>query len=307
MLLDLLKSKDASDNLGYDTSIFKVRLNSQKFKVFYEVEEIQKGYYQQVGVTARYGIMILYKYPDSDTWYNLDSYGRRNAASVNMKKYNIDKHVPTNGEYQLMILGPILSQLKTLKIQVPENSTVQLDNELSERKVVIAGGIYSKGIGCTTAGLRFSNILSRNLDLSVMDLTYKNRKSYLKDIHDFYENNIISQADVGVLELHYALQDDEIVNEYLKDVIRYMKKQCVHLICWYCLPKTKLYKQAVIYDNLMDELEDDNIEVMDFSFLHDEQHGDMCTASPYFITDAAHVLIYQKLRERIQEVTKWNI
>lgn len=308
MLLDLLKNKDLNENHEFDQSTFKIKLNSQKFKLFYKNKNIKKGYYPQVGITARQGISLLYKFPDSDTWYNLDSYGKRKNIAVNMKTYNIDKHIENNEPYELMIIGPILSQLKTLKIEVPDDTLIELDTSLSDRKIVVAGGIHSYGIGCTTVGMKFSNILSRNLNMSLMDLTYNNRKSYLEDINKYYEENaLVSNVDVGILELDYALQDDEIVNNNLKQVVNNMLRHCDHLICWYCLPKSKLYKRAVIFDNLMEEITDKKITVLDLSFLYDEDHKDMCTSSINFINDAGNVYIYKKLKDAIMEVTKWSI
>lgn len=308
MLLDLLKNKDLNKNHEFNHSIFKIKLNSQQFKLFYEIKNIKKGYYPQVGITARQGILILYKYPDSNIWQNLDSYSRRKHISINMKTYNIDKHTKNNETYELLIIGPILSQLKTLKIEVPDKTLIELDNSLSDKKIVVAGGIHSYGIGCTTVGLKFSNILLRDLNLSVMDLTYNNRTSYLADIFNYYEeNSLITHTDVGILELDYALQDDEIVNEYLQKVVNHMLKHCDNLICWYCLPKSKLYKRALIYDNLMEEINDNKIKILDLSFLYDENYRDMCTASINFINDAANIYIYKNLKEAIMEVTKWNI
>lgn len=308
MLLDLLQNKNSEKNNEYDQSIYKIKLNSPEFRISYEITKIQKGYYPQVGITARQGILILYKYPDNNTWHNLDSYSRRKNININMKTYNIDKHVKDNETYELMIISPILSQLKTLTIEVPEDKTVQLDTTISDKKIVVAGGIHSYGIGCTTVGLKFSNILSRNMNLSIMDLTYNNRTSYLENINNYYEENpLASDANVGILELDYALQDDEIVNEYLKNVVNHMLRQCDHLICWYCLPKQKLYKRALIFDNLMEEITEKKITILDLSYIYDEDHEDMCTASMNFINDAANVLIYKKLKETIMEVTKWNI
>lgn len=305
MLINLLDKK--SSNSYFDKNIYKLYTNCKNFKLTYAVNNKARGNYPHVGVTAREGICVLYKYPDKNIWYNLDTFARRNPVPIMMKNYNIQKHTTDNSEYELMILGPLFGDISKLTIEYPDDSYIRINNNISDKKFLFAGGSHSFGIGCTTVGLKFSNILSREYDASMIDLSFNNRKNYLKEILEYYKSHELPQIDVGILEIDSFEQDLTSINENLKEIIEFMKTHCKHIIGWYCLPTSKNNKKKLITEILNDELKKNNVILVDMSFIYEKEFVDMCTLSNKFINDTGNIYIYKKLNEAVKGVTKWNI
>jgi len=306
MLINLVDKK--TSNSYFDKNMYKLYTNCKNFKLTYDINKKVKGNYPHVGVTAREGICVLYKYPDNDIWYNLDTFARRNPVPILMKNYSIQKHTVDNSEYELMILGPLWGDVSKLLIEYPDDSYMRINNEISERKILFAGGTYSFGIGCTTVGLKYSNILARQFNASKLDLCFNERKNHLTKVLEYYRSHDdLPQVDVGILEIDSFEQDINSIKENLKEIIEYMKGHCEHIIGWYCLPNSKNNKKQLIKEILKDEIKNDNIILVDMSFIYDKHFIDMCTLSNNFINDTGNIYIYKRLNEVIEGVTKWNI
>lgn len=300
MVLNLL-TEDIKSNMA-NPKVFKFKTNAQRFKINFKVTDIIQGNYPHVGIPAHEGIMVLYRKtvdsPNNDskerTWYNVEAFTERYDTTVFMH------HLVNPGEeYEVMIYGPILSKISQLEIEYPEGTFAEEIKNSPNSKILVAGGTMSFGIGCTTSAMLFSSILSRKLNASVEHLTFNN-SNYLNEIYKFYkENNAKKEYDIGILELDYSNQKDEIVETYLKNVIKMMKSHCKKLICWYSLPPYRSYKKNNI-NRILNEMQSDNIIVKDMSYLFDKEHFDICAYSGNFINDSANMLIYKNLEEIIR-------
>lgn len=302
MVLNLL-TEDIKLNMA-NPKVFKFKTNAQRFKINFKVTDIIRGNYPHVGIPAHEGIMVLYRKtmdsPDDDskerTWYNVEAYTERYDTTVFMH------HLVYPGEeYEVMIYGPILSKISQLEIEYPEGTYAEEIKNPPNSKILVAGGTMSFGIGCTTSAMLFSSILSRKLNASVDNLTFNN-SNFLNEINNFYKENYEKKEyDIGILELDYSNQNDEIVETYLKNVITTMKSHCKKLICWYSLPPYRSYKKNNI-NKILNEIPSDNIIVQDISYVFDKENFDICTYSGNFINDSGNMLIYKKLEETIRSL-----
>lgn len=261
-----------------------LKTNSLNFKIFYQINHTPKGNYPHIGIGAREGLCILYRRSKDDYWRNLDIYVRSNEISVNLSKY-----VPKNKFYELLIYCPILTQLDIISISIPNEDTI---NEISFNKnMLIAGGIHSYGVGCTTTGLMFSNILSRMLEYNVKNISvYENNfiKNILKSLEDIEE-----KYDLGILELDFVNQEEEYVTKYLKNVISAMEKKCDKLICWWTIPNSKKSKIQKL-SNIIESISNSKIEFIDMSCLYDDEYKQYCTSSDNFLNDTGNIFIFKK-------------
>ena len=72
------------------------------------------GNFPHFGVTAREGIHILYRYPNTKNWFNVDAFSSRNSPiTVNMKYI-----IKEDEEYEILIYKPILSEISKLEIEM---------------------------------------------------------------------------------------------------------------------------------------------------------------------------------------------
>lgn len=292
MILNLLE--ECMCNEFSNPQIFLFETDAQSFKIDYNIINPIKGNFPHVGITAREGICVLYFSPVEKTWLNLDVYTRRSPVEVLMS------HMVEKGfKYQVMIYGPILSEIETLKIELPDDSHSKVINPDFNMEVSFFGGVHSFGIGCTTVGTMFSNILGRKLDLKTNQITFNN-KDYLKYLYGFLttEENI-PYSNVGILELDYYNQDDVIVEEYLKDVVYLIKEHCDILIGWFSIHPNKNYKKDNIYAILNDEIKNNLLVIEDYSHLYNSNNYEMCTFGFHFINDAGNILIFKKLEKEL--------
>lgn len=295
LMTNKLRNKDSQHQ------VFKFKTNAQKFKTEFKAENEHPGNYPHVGISAQEGIMVLYrKCVDSDdssterTWYNVESYTERYDSTVYMHHL-----VRPQEDYEVLIYGPIINNLSQMEIESPDGTYLETLDTPYDKKLLVAGGLISHGLGCTTSAICFPNILGRKLNASVDYITYSDG-TYLDKVHEYLNNTDISEVyDVGILELDYSNQNDEVVKEHLKDVIELMKTHCKHLICWSSIPGYKSYKKTVIND-IVNEVKDDNISLADYSFIFNKENVDICTYSGNYINDSGNVMIYRKLEELIR-------
>ena len=168
------------------------------------------------------------------------------------------------------------------------------------KKILVAGGLHSFGIGCTSAGYMFSNILSRKINADVSHLTY-NSADYLNLIYNDLKNlDYKSSYDIGILELDYVAQNDEYVEKYLEDVVDILSNKCKLVIGWFSIP-LKEYKKDNILEILDYNVSNKNLIICDINSIYGELK-DICTYSNRFINDSANVVIYEELKKIIVEL-----
>ena len=64
MILDLLNYNNTSLN----ENIFKFRTNASSFDINYDIEEAVRGNYPQFGLSAREGLLLVYRFVDESNW-----------------------------------------------------------------------------------------------------------------------------------------------------------------------------------------------------------------------------------------------
>ena len=269
------------------------------------------GNFPHFGVIAREGIHILYRYPNTKNWFNVDAFSSRNSPiTVNMKYI-----IKGDEEYEILIYKPILSEISKLEIEMDEKYSMECLENKKDKTILIAGGIHSFGIGCTACGVMFSNILGRKLDFNIQNISF-NERNFLKNIGEYLKSYEQPHVELAILELDYIGQDDKILNRYNKKVIKQLKSKVDYLICWYAIPKTEEKKHEKLKKLMNKYSKDKKIEILDFSFIYDEEYSEMCTHSKNYINDTGNIMIYKRLEKIIKEKEfpknngrkkKWNI
>lgn len=293
MILDLLNDSYCS----ISSNTYKFRTNAKSFKINYIISHPVEGNYPHFGISAREGLMVLYRFVGEDIWFNLDAFARYPNIVADMT-YIAD------GEklFDVLIYGPNLTALDELKVEIPDGHYGEIMEVSSQKKLMVLGGLNSFGIGCTTSGALFSNILQRTHDAEIKRVVF-NESNFLDKIYDYLiDNTEIPHVDVSILEVDYINQNDVYVDRYLLDIINILKEYSNHVICWLTIPNNKEYKRQKVKDLLAHE----NVIFEDLSCIHDEFY-DMCTYSRYFINDSANIFIFKRLNKKLNEVANWNI
>ena len=289
IILDLFQESMINDN-SIKPCIFRFEADVQRFKIHYQNKDEPSGNYPHMGVTAREGLHVMYRITGTTQWLNVDAYTSRNSPiTVNMK------YLAQAGKtYEILIYGPVLSDIDLLKIEIEDESEITvLDNSIS-KDIVFLGGIHSLGIGCTASGVMFSNILARRFDKHFQNISF-NDINHLKAIHE--KINELDKYDTIILELDYARQDSAVFDKYAKKVIRRLNSKCNKLICWYAVPKSgEKYSKLTEFGQKNSKR---NVSILDMSFIYDEEYSEMCTHSGNFINDTGNIMIYKKLYEEI--------
>ena len=161
--------------------------------------------------------------------------------------------------------------------------------------------MHSFGIGCTACGVMFSNILGRKFNYNVQNISF-NKKNFLKNTYECFKKYEHPKSELTILELDYTLQNDEIFNKYIKKVIKQIKSKTKYLICWYAIPQSEEKKHEKIKKLMKKYSKNKSIEILDLSFIYDEEYSEMCTYSKNFINDTGNILIYKKLEETIKKI-----
>ncbi|AMD18070.1 hypothetical protein TL18_08590 [Methanobrevibacter sp. YE315] len=285
MRVDILY-KSVNDKSPY---VYKLRTNAPTLKIFYGLEHVVKGSFPHVGVTAREGLLVMYKRVEDKSWMPVNAYSRSSPAVLNMKYL-----VGDNVYYDLLIYAPILGTLSDLYLDVPEGSSIVSIEENNIDKIMIAGGIHSFGIGCTTSSMLFSNIIGRKTNSLVNNYSF-NKSDFLKAYHSNYfkADKKFRKHDICILEVDSYSQKKEDVEKYLVDVVNFFKTKVNKLICWYALPPNRQSRKDLIR-KLLKEYEGEII-IEDISCIYSDKYSDMCVYSNRFINDTANVFIYKKL------------
>ena len=206
-----------------DSMSYKFKSNSKKITINYEVSGIVKGYFPQIGLSAREGICILYRSTNDSQWYNIEC------------SYNT----------------------------------------------------------------------SSKFDAKTYHVTYHD-VNYLQQVYEYFSNNQVPIADIGIIEIDYFSQKESVVEEILPKVIQLMQEKCKYIICWHTIPPIKSYKK-MIDKNILKKYLNNNIKLIDLSYLYNPEYRHMCTFNNYYINDTGNIMIYKEIEKQIRGLTKWNI
>lgn len=226
------------------------------------------------------------------------------------------KHIINdNEEYEILIYGPILAEIKQLDIEIPEPYEIEYLSAKKDEIILISGGLNSFGVGCTACGVMFPNILGRKLNYNIQNISF-NDKNYLEKTYSYFKEYNHQKVDLSILELDYIKQNNQIFDKYHEKVIKQLKSKSNHVICWYAIPKTEIDKHAKLKKIKENFSNDKKVEIIDLSFIYDEQHSEMCTHSKNYINDTGNIMIYKKIEQTINHIESkknkrrkkiWNI
>ncbi len=275
--------------------------NSQKFDIIFKISNIQKKFFPHIGITAREGISVMYRLSGNKNWLNIDFFFKKSRETIDMSCY-----IDEGQKYEILIYSPIIAQLSKLAIEVPEDTYIKKINVYSDKTMVVVGGPISYGIGCTSVKSMFSNILERKYEAEVNHVTF-NENNYLESVLNYYNMSYPQVADVGIIELDQFRQKESVVEEILPQLISVMKQYCKYLIGWYAIPESKSFKKIIANNTIKDYVYNNEIKVIDLSYIFDKEHKDMCAYNNYYINDTGNILIYKKLDENLRGLLEWNI
>ena len=271
--------------------IINFKTNAKLFKINFEVSNIVSGNYPHIGVTAREGVSILYKRLNEDLYFNADVMSRHKSFTIDFREI-----LPNDDFYKVLIYGPILSKLEYFDVEISNEFDLEIINNESRKSILVGGGLHSFGVGCTTSGVMFPNILGRKLDVNVTNISQYDA-NYLQSLYANYNDENLSNFDIGILELDYCNQNDKIVEEYLVKVVDLFKSKCDYLIGWYALEDKDEIKKNRIAELLEDYIDKDEIIIKDLSCLYEKENFNKCTFGRNFINDTANIYIFRALNK----------
>lgn len=280
---------------------YKFETNAQKFDIIFKITNIQKKFFPHIGITAREGISVMYRLSGTKNWLNIDFFFKKSRERINMSCY-----VDEGQTYEILIYSPIIAQISKLEIEVPDGSNIKKVESYSDKTMVVVGGPITYGIGCTSVKSMFSNILERKYEAEVKHVTF-DEINYLDSVFNYYNTSYPLIADVGIIELDYFRQKESVVEEILPQLITVMKKHCKYLIGWYTIPESKSFKKIIANNTIKEFIYNNEIQVIDLSYIYDQEHKDMCTYNNYYLNDSGNYLIYKKLDETLRGLLQWNI
>ena len=298
MIIDFLD--DESLFYCWNPYIFKFETNSMNFRIKMELYNKSSNEFPHFGITAREGIAILFRIKGKKHWYNLDAYARKTDILINMKPL-----IDNNQKYEVLIYGPTLSYLSKFIIEIPNEYYAKKISNKTDKSILICGGMQSVGFGCTTLGVTFSSILTREFESNLYKLVSTNKNYMLKLYNFILGTPLLPQSDVGILEINFDSNDEANV-KYFLEILKYLKKFCKKIICWFTIPKTKS-EQRIITDLLKNDIITKKIIIKDLSFVYDKKFSDFCTLNNELINDTGNILIYKEMKKNIMEIMKWNI
>ncbi|OED29829.1 hypothetical protein [Methanosphaera sp. WGK6] len=287
MIVDLMDC-DSNTNLN-KPPIYKFRIDSPHFDVNFEIKNLINGNFPHIGISAREGLLILYKHPIEQVWLNVDALVKRSNPSINLS-HMVDEGVT----YEVMIYGPVLSELSNLTISSSSAKHITKIENKFEHKILFAGGIHSFGIGCTTVGTTFSSIIGRKMNVEINNIVF-NKPNFLPNLYvELKELPNNYKVDICILEVDYINQNDEYVEEYLEKIMELLTNISSKVICWFTIPNTKSYKKNKLHDLFENNSFSKEVLLKDFSYLYDEEFIDRCTFSGKFINDYGNILIFKE-------------
>ncbi|RAP53504.1 MAG: hypothetical protein BZ138_00650 [Methanosphaera sp. rholeuAM270] len=283
-----------------DSLSYRFEINAEKFDIVFETSEKNEDFYPHTGISVLEGICVMYRKSGNQNWLNVGMYFNRTRITVDMSDF-----IDADEKYEILIYAPIMAKLSKLQIRIPDEKMIKVLGNIQKRNIVVAGGPISYGMGCTASKSIFSNIIERKTDGEVHRITF-NEKNYLERIYEYYDNNNPPVADIGVLEVDYFTQKESVVEDLLPEVILQMKQRCKHLVGWYTIPESKVFKK-VIANHSIQEYINQGFKIVDLSYLYSDEHKETFTYNINYLNDSGHVLVFKELMEEIRRLTKWNI
>lgn len=274
MKINLITAYDRNQN------VYRFKINANRFTVNFKTSADNKNIHN-IGSTMVNGVLVLYKNPDRNVWANVEA---SNESPLNI---NLSQSVHNKEFYEVMIYAPILNRVDELVIECPDEYSIICEDS-ADRSILVIGGQKTFGIGCTTVGSMYSNIIGRKFNADIRRIAF-NSDSYHDKIPEILNDNR-THYDLCIIEL-----EDNFNPSLLQDTLSLLEECSDNIIGWYALNNTKL------------KIERHDIKIKDISCVFNDELKDMCSFDDDYINDAGNIMIYKSLKPLIKEVTKWNI
>lgn len=276
---------------GDNENVYRFKINTNRFRIHYKISDIKKFNCPILGSSAKEGILVLYKHPVKDVWTNIKTFNKSGNANINLSQ-SVDNHV----FYEVMIYSPLLADMHEVTVEFGDRyEVIQSDNP--KESLLVMGGQKTFGIGCTTTGTMFSNIIGRKFNCNIVNVSSVDN-DYLERLNNYLDNQSNEkQYKIGIIELDYLNDNDNIA---LNSIIDAMNLCCENVIGWYAFNDSNS-KKDLINQILNDKIKNGLIAIEDMSMIFNEDK-DMCSYDDEHINDAGNVLIYKKLSSLIKGV-----
>ena len=304
MIVDLLNSAFTVGSVFSRQSypwLFKLELNAKSFDLYYEVMDVKYQTMPHVGISAREGLLVMYRRQSKPFWTVVDVFARSKKEHIDMRHLVDDKE-----NYSVFIIGPMFAKIRKLYIDVEDGVFISPLSQNS-RSILIIGGIHSSGAGCTTSGFSIPGQLARSMDCRIdTHLLYK--YNYLADLKKDFQELVTEDGcslhyDAVIIEADHIRQDDAIVQNNLKDLLYLISFMTKNVLVWSSIPDQKEQKRTTL-QLITDQMKANAVfHYLDISQCYDPSMSDMCTFSENFINDTGMVLVsnylYHYMRERL--------
>ena len=257
-----------------DNACINFFTNSPLFKLEYVITDKKTGNFPHVGVSVREGLSIYYQTPTGG-WRPYDLVSRGTIYVVDLRQ-----RIENPKKIELMIYGPILSHIETLSVEIEDCYWVEKKISNSKEHLLILGGKNTFGLGVSSTGLMYSNILRRkkNFIIKRYSTLQTNYLSFL--FHCLEKEAELKKYNKVVLELNGNLLESDI-----NFFISYLEQNGFSqndIVLWGIFYKReKHFEEKRIFLNL--------------DYLFDDNHNDENTLSKNFINDAGNVHVYQEV------------
>lgn len=299
----LLYEKEKQIEQNGENACVVFRTNAARFSLEYTVTDKKAGNYPHVGITAQEGLAVLYRRCKDgicSCWYPVDLLSKVYQIEVNMSHMIKDREM-----YEILIYGPILAHLARLFCVLKDEDFFAIPEYNNRKRCLILGGCKTFGIGVTSTGMMFGNILRREmLDCMEIQRVAFREKNYLDLIAAQVTKMDLSVYDLVIFEVDTYGQNDQVVEKQLPIIMEQIAESVEKVICWYSLPKREEEKKQQI-SFILDRWKDNQIRFLNMNHLFSPMCLDTCTYSLNFINDAGNILIYKALRHILEE--QWSI
>lgn len=131
-------------------------------------------------------------------------------------------------EYRMFL--PMYNTVKWLEIGIPDSAELKFIPVLKEKPVIVYGTSIAQG-GCTSRpGMGWTNIVSRTLDMPVMNLAFSGNGPFEKEVVDLINEQHASLYIFDCLPNMGALSAEEVYNRVIYGVTKLRKEHLTPIL-----------------------------------------------------------------------------
>lgn len=175
------KVREAVWNLSRESAGLSIRFrtDSERIQVRYQVTgEYNMPHMPSTGVSG----VDLYAKAGGESFI---CYGSYSFADTIRYDYTVDKAISSNPNREYVLYLPLYNEVKWLEIGIDEGRKLTFVPAAKDRCVVVYGTSIAQGACASRPGMVWSNIVSRELDLPVVNLGFSGNGKLEKEVLDF--------------------------------------------------------------------------------------------------------------------------